>query len=161
MSSAAKAAAARRFGAAVAIDYTQDDFVAATKEATGGKGADVVLCFLGGWIHPVHAPIHADVALGFLGGWIHPMINSSRHTPRHVAAPTVTRPRPRPRPRPGPPSWPGGDYTPRNVSALAPFGRLVQLGLRRGQEVTFDFKVRRPCKAVATYPPRAAVTPVV
>ena len=141
MSSAAKAAAARRFGAAVAIDYTQDDFVAATKEATGGKGADVVLCFLGGWIHP--------------------MINSSRHTPRHVAAPTVTRPRPRPRPRPGPPSWPGGDYTPRNVSALAPFGRLVQLGLRRGQEVTFDFKVRRPCKAVATYPPRAAVTPVV
>ena len=47
MSSAAKAAAARRFGAAVAIDYTQDDFVAATREATGGKGADVVLCFLG------------------------------------------------------------------------------------------------------------------
>ena len=48
VSSAAKAAAARRFGAAVAIDYTQDDFVAATREATGGKGADVVLCFLGG-----------------------------------------------------------------------------------------------------------------
>ena len=75
-----QAEAARRFGAAVAIDYTQQDFVEATKEATGGRGADVVLCFL------------------------------------------------------------GGDYTPRNVAALAPFGRLVQLGLRRGQEVTFDFK---------------------
>lgn len=80
VSGAAKAEAASRFGAAVAIDYTQADFVAATRAATGGKGVDVVLCFL------------------------------------------------------------GGDYTPRNVSALAPFGRLVQLGLRRGQEVTFDFK---------------------
>ena len=48
MSGAAKAEAARRFGAALAIDYTQDDFVAATRAATGGKGADVVLCFLGG-----------------------------------------------------------------------------------------------------------------
>ena len=38
------------------------------------------------------------------------------------------------------------------MSALAPFGRLVQLGLRRGQEVTFDFKVRRPC----SHPSRAA-----
>ena len=35
----------------------------------------------------------------------------------------------------------GGDYTPRNVETLAPFGRLVQLGLRRGNNVTFDFKV--------------------
>ena len=75
-----KAAAALRFGADVAINYTEHDFVDVVKEATGGKGADVVLCFL------------------------------------------------------------GGDYTPRNVAALAPFGRLVQLGVRRGKDVTFDFK---------------------
>mmetsp|Transcript_2588 Transcript_2588/g.3001 ORF Transcript_2588/g.3001 Transcript_2588/m.3001 type:complete len:474 (+) Transcript_2588:31-1452(+) len=35
----------------------------------------------------------------------------------------------------------GGDYTPRNIEALAKHGRLIQLGLRRGKEVTFDFKV--------------------
>jgi len=34
----------------------------------------------------------------------------------------------------------GGDYTPRNIAALAPHGRLVQLGLRRGKDVSFDFK---------------------
>jgi NADPH2:quinone reductase len=34
----------------------------------------------------------------------------------------------------------GGDYMPRNVAALAKHGRLVQLGLRRGKDVTFDFK---------------------
>ena len=81
VSSAAKAEAARAFGADVAIDYTQEDFVEAAREATGGAGVDVVLCFL------------------------------------------------------------GGDYTARNVEALAPHGRLVQLGVRRGKDVTFDFKV--------------------
>ena len=80
VSSEAKADAARRFGADVAIDYTKVDFVEATMEATGGRGADVVLCYL------------------------------------------------------------GGDYMPRNVAALAPHGRLVQLGVRRGKDVTFDFK---------------------
>jgi len=34
----------------------------------------------------------------------------------------------------------GGDYTPRNIDAMAPYGRLVQLALRRGKDVTFDFK---------------------
>lgn len=81
VSSAAKAEAAKRFGADVAIDYTQRDFVEEVLEATGGRGADVVLCYL------------------------------------------------------------GGDYMARNVDALAKHGRLVQLGLRRGKEVTFDLKV--------------------
>lgn len=80
VSSAEKAEAARRFGAHVAIDYTTHDFVEAVMEATDGRGADVVLCFL------------------------------------------------------------GGDYMPRNVAALANYGRLVQLGVRRGKDVTFDFK---------------------
>jgi len=80
VSSEEKAAAARRFGADVAIDYTQRDFVEAVHEATDGRGADVVLCIL------------------------------------------------------------GGDYLQRNIDALAPHGRIVQLGLRRGQHVTFDYK---------------------
>jgi len=81
VSSQEKIEAAKRFGADVAINYTETDFVEEVMEATQGKGADVILCFL------------------------------------------------------------GGDYTPRNIDALAPFGRLIQLGLRRGKDVTFDFKV--------------------
>jgi len=80
VSSEEKAAAARRFGADVALDYTRCDFVEAVQEATDGRGADVVLCIL------------------------------------------------------------GGDYLQRNIDALAPHGRIVQLGLRRGQHVTFDYK---------------------
>ena len=40
---AVKHPALRALGAAVTIDYTTEDFVAATKEATGGRGADVIL----------------------------------------------------------------------------------------------------------------------
>ena len=45
---AAKCAACRKLGADVAIDYKQEDFVAATLEATDGQGADVVLDMVGG-----------------------------------------------------------------------------------------------------------------
>jgi NADPH2:quinone reductase len=38
----------RKFGAELAIDYREDDFVAAVKEATGGRGADVILDPVGG-----------------------------------------------------------------------------------------------------------------
>jgi putative PIG3 family NAD(P)H quinone oxidoreductase len=43
-----KCAACRRLGADVAINYKSEDFVAATKAATGGKGADVILDMVGG-----------------------------------------------------------------------------------------------------------------
>jgi NADPH2:quinone reductase len=43
-----KCAAARDLGADVAINYKTEDFVAATKSATGGKGADVILDMVGG-----------------------------------------------------------------------------------------------------------------
>ena len=40
--------ACRTLGADVAINYKTEDFVAATKAATGGKGADVILDMVGG-----------------------------------------------------------------------------------------------------------------
>jgi NADPH2:quinone reductase len=43
-----KCDACRRLGADVAVNYRSEDFVAATKAATGGKGADVVLDMVGG-----------------------------------------------------------------------------------------------------------------
>src|SRR5215831_3868095 len=46
--SAEKCAACRKLGADVAVNYKSEDFVAATKAATEGKGADVVLDMVGG-----------------------------------------------------------------------------------------------------------------
>jgi NADPH:quinone reductase len=46
--SAEKCAACRRLGADVAVNYKTEDFVAATKAATGGSGADVILDMVGG-----------------------------------------------------------------------------------------------------------------
>jgi putative PIG3 family NAD(P)H quinone oxidoreductase len=46
--SAEKCDACRRLGADVAVNYKAQDFVAATKAATDGKGADVVLDMVGG-----------------------------------------------------------------------------------------------------------------
>ena len=46
--SAEKCAAALRLGAARAINYRQEDFVAVIKDATGGKGVDVILDMVGG-----------------------------------------------------------------------------------------------------------------
>jgi NADPH2:quinone reductase len=43
-----KCAACRKLGADVAINYKTEDFVVASKEATGGKGADVILDMVGG-----------------------------------------------------------------------------------------------------------------
>jgi NADPH2:quinone reductase len=46
--SAEKCEACRKLGADLAINYKNEDFVAATKTATAGKGADVVLDMVGG-----------------------------------------------------------------------------------------------------------------
>jgi NADPH:quinone reductase len=46
--SAEKCDACRKLGADVAVNYRSEDFVAATKTATGGKGADVILDMVGG-----------------------------------------------------------------------------------------------------------------
>lgn len=46
--SEAKCEAARGLGAARAIDYRREDFVAVIKDETGGKGVDVILDMVGG-----------------------------------------------------------------------------------------------------------------
>jgi NADPH2:quinone reductase len=46
--SAEKCEACRTLGADLAINYKTEDFVAATKGSTGGKGADVILDMVGG-----------------------------------------------------------------------------------------------------------------
>jgi NADPH2:quinone reductase len=46
--SAEKCDACRKLGADLTIDYKSEDFVAATKKATGDKGADVILDMIGG-----------------------------------------------------------------------------------------------------------------
>jgi putative PIG3 family NAD(P)H quinone oxidoreductase len=46
--SAEKCEACRKLGADVAINYRSEDFVATTKSATGGKGADLILDMVGG-----------------------------------------------------------------------------------------------------------------
>ena len=43
-----KCQACKKLGADFAIDYKTEDFVAATKEATGGRGADLILDMVGG-----------------------------------------------------------------------------------------------------------------
>ena len=43
-----KCEAARKLGADVAVNYKTEDFVAATKQATGGKGANLIVDIVGG-----------------------------------------------------------------------------------------------------------------
>jgi NADPH2:quinone reductase len=77
--SAEKCAACERLGARQAINYREADFVAAAKEATGGRGVDLILDMV------------------------------------------------------------GGDYVEKNLQALAPDGRLVQIAWLKGAKVTANF----------------------
>ncbi|WP_022720934.1 NAD(P)H-quinone oxidoreductase [Rhodopseudomonas sp. B29] len=67
-----KAEACLKLGAIRAINYKTEDFVAATKEATGGKGADVILDMVGGdYIERNYEAAAMDgriVQIAFLGG---------------------------------------------------------------------------------------------
>jgi len=67
-----KCAACRKLGADVAVNYKTEDFVAATKSATGGKGADVILDMVGGDYIPRNYEAAAVegriVQIGFQGG---------------------------------------------------------------------------------------------
>jgi len=70
--SAAKCAACVALGADLAINYREEDFVAAIKEASGGEGVDLVLDMVGGdYIAQEISLLAADgrlVFIAFLGG---------------------------------------------------------------------------------------------
>ena len=67
-----KCEACLRLGADVAVNYRTQDFVAAVKEATGGRGADVILDMVGGdYISRNYEAAAQDgriVQIAFLGG---------------------------------------------------------------------------------------------
>ncbi|HEY8488057.1 MAG TPA: NADPH:quinone oxidoreductase family protein [Thermaerobacter sp.] len=64
----------RRLGAERAIDYREEDFVEAVKEATGGRGADVIFDPVGGDVFDRSrrcvAPEGRILVIGFAGGGI-------------------------------------------------------------------------------------------
>src|SRR2546427_12669610 len=70
--SADKCAACVKLGADRAINYKTEDFVAAVKEASGGKGVDVILDMVGGDYIDRELKCLADdgrlVIIAFLGG---------------------------------------------------------------------------------------------
>ena len=70
--SAEKCAACERLGAERAINYRETDFVAAVRDATGGRGVDVVLDIVGGDYLPRNIEILAVegrlVQIGLQGG---------------------------------------------------------------------------------------------
>ena len=70
--SAEKCAACERLGAERAINYRETDFVAAIREATGGRGVDVVLDMVGGDYLPRNLDVLAMdgrlVQIAVLGG---------------------------------------------------------------------------------------------
>jgi NADPH:quinone reductase len=69
---AAKCAACERLGAERAFNYRETDFVAASREATGGRGVDVVLDMVGGDYLPRNLEVLAAggrlVQIAVLGG---------------------------------------------------------------------------------------------
>ncbi len=70
--SAEKCRACERLGAERAINYREEDFVAMTREATGGRGVDVILDMIGGDYFPRHIETLATdgrlVQIATLGG---------------------------------------------------------------------------------------------
>jgi tumor protein p53-inducible protein 3 len=70
--SADKLARVRELGADVGVDYKSEDFAEAVRSATEGRGADVVLDFVGGAYWSKHAACLAvggrNVVIGLLGG---------------------------------------------------------------------------------------------
>ncbi len=70
--SAEKLAKVRELGADVTVDYKQEDFVEVVKRVTDGRGANLILDFVGGAYWPKHAACLAIggrcIVIGLLGG---------------------------------------------------------------------------------------------
>ena len=96
--SAEKCAACRRLGAAEAIDYREQDFVAEIKRLTGGRGVDVILDMVGApYAQRNLRSLAMDgrlVLIAFLGG---PKAETFDFTPVMVRRLTVTGSTMRPR----------------------------------------------------------------
>jgi putative PIG3 family NAD(P)H quinone oxidoreductase len=93
----AKHATLRELGAAVTVDYTAQDFVAATKEATGGRGADVILDIMGAsYLARNLAALAPDgrlAIIGLQGGRRAELDLAALLTIRGVISATLLRPR--------------------------------------------------------------------
>ena len=139
-----KARTARELGADVVVDRTCEDFVAVVKEATGGRGADVVYDPVGGDAYTRSTKCVAFegriLVVGFAGG------THSRPRPQPRSRQELLRRRPalgpvqHPRPRgraalsrgAHPPGRAGRDQTPRErARALGGRGRRRPAGRRR------------------------------
>jgi putative PIG3 family NAD(P)H quinone oxidoreductase len=95
---AGKHAALRELGAAVTVDYRDQDFVAATREATGGHGADVILDIMGAsYLARNLAALAPDgrlAIIGVQGGRRAELDLSALMDTRGVISATRLRPRP-------------------------------------------------------------------
>ncbi|MGA3538515.1 NAD(P)H-quinone oxidoreductase [Micromonosporaceae bacterium DT194] len=95
---AAKHERLRELGAAGVIDYTSEDFVAAVREQTGGRGADVILDIIGGKYLAQNVDALADggrlVIIGMQGGRKAELDISKLLAKRGSVAATALRSRP-------------------------------------------------------------------
>ncbi len=96
--SAGKVAAVKALGADVVVDYSSQDFVEAVKQATGGRGVDVVLCVIGGDYLDRNVACLAQkghiVQVGVMGGGTTPFNLGALMPKRAKLSGTVLRARP-------------------------------------------------------------------
>ena len=96
--SAGKVAAVKALGADVVVDYGSQDFVEAVKQATGGRGVDVVLCVIGGDYLDRNVACIAHkghiVQVGVMGGGTTPFNLGALMPKRAKLSGTVLRARP-------------------------------------------------------------------
>jgi putative PIG3 family NAD(P)H quinone oxidoreductase len=92
----AKVRACRDLGAERAINYREEDFVAAAREMTGGRGVDVILDMVGGDYLPrdvdALAPDGRLVMIAFLGGSVAQLNFAKVMTKRLVVTGSTLRP---------------------------------------------------------------------
>jgi putative PIG3 family NAD(P)H quinone oxidoreductase len=95
---AAKHPTLRELGATTTVEYTTQDFVAATKAATGGRGADVILDIMGGsYLARNLAALAPDgrlAIIGLQGGRRAELDLAALAATRGVISATLLRPRP-------------------------------------------------------------------
>lgn len=96
--SADKCAACEKFGAALAINYREEDFVHAVKDATEGRGVDVILDMVGGeYVDRNYSAAAEDgriVQIAFLGGSVATADFSRLMVKRLTHTGSTLRPRP-------------------------------------------------------------------